>query len=61
MTMALEGLCDSCAKVSKIHVPRLMSGDVIICWLCGAIEARDADNRPCGLTLEQWDDLEAVA
>ena len=55
--MTLEGFCDSCAKVGKTHVPRSLPGDVIICYLCGAIEACDADDQSCGLTLAQWDDL----
>lgn len=59
--VALDGLCDSCAKVGKTHVPRSLPGDVVICCLCGSIEARDADNQSCGLTLDQWNDLEAVA
>jgi hypothetical protein len=59
--VALEGLCGSCAKVGKTHVSRSLPGDVIICCLCGNAEARDADDQPCGLTLEQWDDLEAAA
>lgn len=60
ITMTLEGLCGSCSKVGKTHVPRSLPGDVIICYLCGTIEARTADNEPCGLTLEQWDELEAA-
>jgi hypothetical protein len=59
--VALEGLCDPCAKVGKAHVPRSLPGDVVICCLCGVVEARDADDQPCGLTLDQWDDLEAAA
>lgn len=59
--VALEGFCGSCAKVGKAHVPRLLPGDVVICCLCGIVEARDADGQPCGLTLDQWEDLEAAA
>lgn len=59
--VALEGLCDPCAKVGKAHVPRSLPGDVVICCLCGVVEARDADDRPCGLTLDQWDELEEAA
>lgn len=60
VTVALEGLCDSCAKVGKMYVPGLMPGDVLICCLCGDVSARGADLETVGLTLSQCDEVETL-